>query len=618
MPVDRWNMHSTQRDPFPIFAEFRKRQALEQSVMRRGALRLSTVPRERTTADAVRLALEAATRSGLTNPDELVPADARYKTLAAALEDFLQQNGTANQKLRGEESDSVVALGTSMDRSRSDAVSPRALRIWDLLERTTMDAPAHGVLVLRGKALVETTLLECLYNIYPRMRSKHAQVLVHQSCGLLSVSRIASRLGLVDMFGVHTEAGLWRELNTLQERMRTARRMATIHKERMEEGLGAQRRWYWRSVLKSAARKVAKFPVTPDQIQPRLEWLRHQVFQWIACVDELEGSVIARTLILRLFCSQLGRKWHAVQLERQARRALGSGAPSSSLNAMPTEGKAARESLAAALAQVDGEAVGMPFRDALDENDTSHPMVDFGRRKHDSRNSSYGDHATQPLVDDLRESRWESAKSLAPPMVVDLVNPPHAFREIQLVLKYDPFVADTLRGAPVDVDVSIQESVEVHETNSLAVTLDRQQFRQVQYKEVKLYAGRHCIGIGKGETEMIATQEASIHALLNYYLRQGPFVVDEDADARPAGPPVDPVSSQSPPGALDAENRSEAPEDPSVSDNRRSCHQARPDIDLMDVIMGADGGSEEALVKGKVDDASQPEAADDSVSSYFF
>lgn len=529
MPVDRWNAHSDQRKSSSEFSQHVRRKVAMRTVRKRGALSLSTVPAERTAADAVRLALETATASGLTNPDKLVEIDDQCAALATALKNFAEEveKHSAARHAPGS-STGIVSLGT---RDSSSSVTPRALQIWDLLEKTTMDAPAHGVLALRGKALVESTILECLYEVYPRMRSRHAQILIHQCTGLLPISRIALRLGLVDAYNVHTECGLWRELNTLRERFRVARRMATIHKERTVQGLMAQRRWYWRGALKSASRKLAKFPASVDQLKPRLEWLRHQVFQWIASVEELEGPGVARTLILRLFCSQLGKKWHTLRLERQAESMLKAHSSSSSSDARD----ALEKSFVELLEKRSGKA---KYRDALDENDTTHPLNDRARHRQEQRNSSFGTHAMQPLLDDVQSTRWQRAEHLAPPLVVDLVQPTNAFREIQIILKYDPFVSEELREAPIDVDVTIGKTVEVQETNSLSLSSDYQQFRQVQSMEVKLFAGHHCIGVGKGETEMLATQEASIHALLNYYLRQGAMLHNNNDNKQGVEPPT--------------------------------------------------------------------------------
>jgi hypothetical protein len=172
------------------------------------------------------------------------------------------------------------------------------------------------------------------------------------------------------------------------------------------------------------------------------------------------------------------------------------------------------------------------------------------------------------------------------------VDPANAFREIQLILKYDPFVSEELKGAPIDVDVTVGTSVEVAETNSTTSHSDYQQFRQVEVKEVKLFAGHHCIGIGKGSTELLATQEASIHALLNYYLRQGP-VFDVEVDRR-SQPPA---------------NRDDDPLTKAYDTN----DDAPPSFDMMDVILGV-GSSEEELPVAAESQAS-PRIAE---ASYFF
>lgn len=618
VPVDRWNQDGDKRQDNPEFVEHINQKKVLLDVRRRGAMQLSSPPRERTAADGVRLALDTAVAEGLTNQDELLTANEGYKKLAAALKKHSealsrQEKGVAESTTSStvSSSSSVVALGIDGDRALEQ--SPRAYRIWELLEKTTMDAPAHGVLSLRGKALVESTLLAALYDLYPRMRSRHAQHLVHQSCGLLSISRVAGRLGMIDSFQIHTECGLWRELNTLKERFRVARQMATIHKERANNGLMAQRRWFWRSALKSAGSRLKTFPVTAEDLLPRMEWLRHQVFQWIASVEELEGPAVARTLALRLFCAPLGRKWHTTQLERQVHQALQGDNQSPDAHKSNIELHEARQALEVALHGIARDSSGRPttFVDAIDANDTYHPLNDHGQLRREQKNSSFGTLAMQPIMDDVQRARWKSAEHLAPPQVVDLVDPVNAFREIQLILKYDPFVSEELRNAPIDVDVTIGTSVEVVETNSQTLHSDYQQFRQVEVKEVKLFAGHHCIGVGKGATELLATQEASVQALLNYYLREGTAfdtdVMDEKghtAAAASVGAVVagdDEVSRSVDDTVVSAEHEGVAVDGGEAS------------FDVMDVIMGVESTTETSNDVG----ASPPSPPLDE-SSYFF
>lgn len=580
MPVDRWNMHGDKRQNNPQFSQNLKQKGLARAIQVKGGIRLSSPPRERTAADAMRMALETATVEGLTRSESMYLVEERYKALAAALEAHTQAVGRQRQgqgapSSLSNGSSSVVAIGVSDDRGSE--VAPRALRVWDLLEKTTMDSPAHGVLSLRGKALVESTLLNAMYDLYPRMRSKHAQVLIHQCCGLLSTSRVAGRLGLVSVFNIHAECGLWRELNTLKERFRIARQMSTIHKDRTAAGLMAQRRWYWRSVLKVTARKLAKFPVTAEDLTPRLEWLRHQVFQWIATVEELEGSAVARTLIFRLFCSSLGRKWHVEQLERQAEQCLEASANLDGAAVVATQEKL-RTALAAVAPGPDGRR---PFRDAIDDNEY-HPLNNRALARQEQMHSSFGAPSTQPLVDDVQSARWSSVEHLAPPQIVDLVDPSNAFREIQLILKYDPFVSNELKGAPIDVDITVGAAVSVEETNSYTQHAHYQQFRQVEFKEVKLFAGHHCIGVGKGATEQLAIQEASVHALLNYYLRQGPaFEVEEGAPINRAMAAVD-----------DTPTTPSAPSYAVSSEEAGALGGAQLTDDMLDIMMG--GGADDS------------------------
>jgi hypothetical protein len=159
MPVDRWDKDNDKRQSNPQFADHLRRERLQREVRKRGALRLSSPPRERTAADAVRLALDTATAEGFASQDELLLADEGYKNVATALKHYAEalQNCRSSASSGGHNGDtatpnssSSVAMG--IDDGRSSEVSPRAYRIWELLEKTTMDSPAHGVLSLRGKA----------------------------------------------------------------------------------------------------------------------------------------------------------------------------------------------------------------------------------------------------------------------------------------------------------------------------------------------------------------------------------------------------------------------------------------------------------------------------------
>jgi len=519
MPVDTWNIHSKKRNVNPEYSKYRERMSLAKSVRKKGALKMSSVPVERTAADAVRLALENAEKSGFTNITSVLPSEGKAlytqilvstdkevhdtspcgtsSIVAGAFKIDVDSLSDENLHLDGD----ITTIGTSLARTThhgGGALQQRGRTIWGLLEKTTMDAPAHGFLSLLGKSLVEQTVLSLLYEHYPRIRSLHAQRLVHQATGLYSIGRVATQLGLVDIFGVHMEVGLWREMNVLRERLKTGRQMATLHKERMTLGIGAQKRWYWRNVLKSAGRKLKRLPVHENDLRPRMEWLRDQVFQFIAAVDAMEGSYKASVLIKRLFCSQLLR--YSVCRDLVRRTSL----------IKDGDEKVARSNDAKKLLV------------SMMENSwssTMHPLDARGLEMREATESSGGAHAMHPLKRRGYAS-VDHVSHMAPQLVADLIEPQHAFRESQIVLRYAPFVAPELRDAPIDVDVVVRNQVEVEEMNHLNSLVQAQQFQQVQYRVARLYAGHECVGEGKGESDIQAMQMASTHMLQNYYLRR--------------------------------------------------------------------------------------------------
>eukprot|EP00331_Platyophrya_macrostoma_P021477 CAMPEP_0176450250 /NCGR_PEP_ID=MMETSP0127-20121128/27026_1 /TAXON_ID=938130 /ORGANISM="Platyophrya macrostoma, Strain WH" /LENGTH=50 /DNA_ID=CAMNT_0017837873 /DNA_START=174 /DNA_END=322 /DNA_ORIENTATION=+ len=50
MPVDTWNIHSKKRNVNPEYSKYRERMSLAKSVRKKGALKMSSVPVERTAA----------------------------------------------------------------------------------------------------------------------------------------------------------------------------------------------------------------------------------------------------------------------------------------------------------------------------------------------------------------------------------------------------------------------------------------------------------------------------------------------------------------------------------------------------------------------------------------
>lgn len=344
MPVDPSDVHASRRQPNQLFEKYKAQLRLRRASERRGTLTLASVPSERTVGDAFRLMLETCEKSGYmstTGPSSLPKhlrelehcvdsvTRARADTDGEASSPTRAPTTTATLNATQSQSDASIAfsspfyaVGLSIAREAGhrllphaspDADPPPAVRAvdatWEMLDRTALNAPVHGALALRGKSLVETRVLRLAYRLYPRLRSRHVQQLLHQTCGLLPCGEIAVRLGFAELAQVSAEVSMWRELNVLHERMRVARVQAAAHRQRVEQGVAQQRRWYWRAVLRSAAARLHLFPVHREDLEPRLEWIRQSLFAFVAFVHLAEasgdGGVRVQPLIERLFCPAL-------------------------------------------------------------------------------------------------------------------------------------------------------------------------------------------------------------------------------------------------------------------------------------------------------------------------
>ncbi|KPA86777.1 putative mitochondrial Spliced leader RNA PSE-promoter transcription factor [Leptomonas pyrrhocoris] len=586
MPVDPSDVHSAKRQPSPLYEVLKAQTRRRRQAERRGVVQLGTVPAERSVGDAFRLMLEACAFQQLFSDTALTPVavrelealvDAHRKSKqerkakgAAAGADSHLHCGAAEDNPKKTTEASIKAHHTSVIASPlysvafHDSVVPVAAQhlsstapndtnsnhtlsvrmvdtLWDMLDHTPLNSPVHGELALRGDAVVRTTLLELAYEAYPRLRSRHVQQLLHETTGLLPCGRVAIRIGFAEQCGVEGDIAMWRELNTLSERLRLARKQATVHLQRMEKGVAAQRRWYWRAVLRSAAGRLKLFPVHKEDLLPRLEWIRSSLFAFIAFVEmaEQSGDTQARVkpLISHLFASQLARHVRRRRVLDAAAAAVESltanaNAPteafssdSPSRTAEESAGKEggndnsdlllAAERVAAELARVTART--SDEEEVLEER--THPMNRRADRTRDQYESSGGAHGTQMLHDESLERHAEAHARLAPPLLLHALSSTtiNAFKEAQLVLRYAPETSETLRHAPIDVEQAVRRVVDVQETNSYAALHHAQQYRQVEYTVCRLYAGKHCLGEGKGETLMSAMQDASLEMLFRYY-----------------------------------------------------------------------------------------------------
>lgn len=561
MPVNPSDVHSSLRSSNPLYEKYKSQRRVRRVAERRGAVKLATVPAERSVGDAFRLMLDVCEKDGLFSesasftPKYLRSLEEMLETLNTTLSSSATgakdevhqeaeccQHDSAFYTIGLSKARDTLLCGTDADASHYNGLTIRDVdAIWRLLDNTPLDSPVHGILAQRGKALVERHIATMAQEAFPRLRSKHMQALIHESCGLLACGRVALRLGFADMCGVGGEISMWRELNVLTERFNIARRKAAAHLQRIEKGVPQQRRWYWRGVLRSAAGRLKLFPVHQEDLLPRMEWIRGSVFAFMAFIEMAEqsgDSVRVGPLMNKLFCSQLGSFLHVAQILEKAQKAVDEllleNADGCRLTGELNAGVADNRRVLATRIQDELRKLRQMTEDELEVlSEKTHPLNTRADARRDQFASSGGAHATQSLRDDIFDDYQVTRHhKMAPPIVLHCIRPQNALKEVQIILRYDPNVPAALSSAPIDVDQVVRKVTEVHETNPYATLHSGQQYRQVEYTVCRLYAGRRSIGEGKGESLMEAMNEAAQHTLLNYYLKKGPSFMNKD-DKKP-------------------------------------------------------------------------------------
>ncbi|AAZ12202.1 spliced leader RNA PSE-promoter transcription factor, putative [Trypanosoma brucei brucei TREU927] len=534
LPVNPSDVHSISRANNPMYAKYQEGIRLRRRAERRGVIALSFVPSERSVGDAFRIMVEVCEKEGFFESKSSTPNYLRkVRELIKRAETELGtgervKNTSANPSFYDIGLSEARDLSRNADKSRhaEGNIETREIdSLWSLLNATPLDSPVHGILALRGKALLESIIANTVQQQYPRLRSKHLQEIIHECCSLLACGRAAFRLGFADVCGINGEINMWRELNVLTERFNTARHKAAAHLQRVEKGVTQQRRWYWRGVLRSSSKRLKQFPVRQGDLLPRMEWIRESVYAFVAFVDLAEKSgdnVRVVPLIENLFCGQISSFVSTNQTLKKAHRMVDMLSKARIECDATTEKEKIQqlESLStdienelAALEQFTDDELGVMSR-------VVHPLNARSDNRKEQFSSSGGAHAVQSLRDDIFDDyRVTRHNKEAPPMVINCMRPQNALKEAQIILRYDPNVSETLSSSPIDVDQVIRRVTEVHETNSYATLYNFQQFRQVEYTVCRLYAGKRCIGQGKGETLMEAVNEAAQHTLLNYYLK---------------------------------------------------------------------------------------------------
>lgn len=522
MPVDPNDVHSEKRSGNALVAQAQRSQRTRRWAERRGAIRLGEVPSERSVGDAFRLMLEACEAEMASAWATSAPSITKDGLRRILCEEFLDRIPASAMLRRTLAPSNPPKVEASPSSSISVVVSPSftASAIWQIVDATPLSSELHGSIVCKGRSLVFSTLSSTLHRNHNRLRSKHTQLFLHQCCGLLPCARVAQRLGLDVFANVDADVSMWKELSVLTERVVEARRKATQHRERAEKGLTRQRRWYWRSVLKSASGRLKLFPVKREDLQPRMEWLRDVLFAFVAfvCAGERSGEMTLPTdiLILSLFAPSYLQFLRDQEVIRESKRMVEMIERGADAGLSMTRGA---EMLKNELKKVESMS-----NDEVEVADSaSHPLNVAAARRKAQYSASGGAHATEVLRDNLAEDHLKKYQSVAPPLVVHCTRSLNALKEVQLLLKYSPLVDAAIREAGgINVQREIQRSVEVSETNPYAsLSTGRQQFRAVEYSTCRLLSGRFCIGEGKGESLVEGIQNASQDAVSNFYLRGG-------------------------------------------------------------------------------------------------
>ncbi|KAG8348104.1 putative spliced leader RNA PSE-promoter transcription factor [Trypanosoma vivax] len=540
MPAKPDEVHCSLRSSNRVRELFLSEMRLKKQSEKRGSITLSSVSSQRTVGDAFRVMLECCEKEIPLSTKCITPIHER-KTSSFLCQDTDELYKPTHKTI---ETSSVTCSlpDTSLLRDcsishQSVAGDTRAVDIrivdsmWSLLDSTPLDSPVHGILALRGKSIVESVVAEMVEQEFPRLRSKHLQCLIHQCCGLLPCSRIALRLGFIDFCGLNGEVGMWRELNVLTQRFNAAKRNAACHLQRIEKGVPQQRRWYWKGVLRSSARRLKYFPIRMEDIRPRMEWIRASLFAFIGFLEMAENSgdlVKVRTLVKKLFCSQFVAFTNTQSAAILSQQPLGeltekTSSPTCSFNDVHhcCGGRAVH-----ADRNNNETQETQDFSNGCTELSDAHhhPMNIRADNREQQFTSSGGAHAVQCLRDDIADD-YRAVRHLgeAPPILFQCIEPKNALKEIQIILRHDPNISPSLSSAPIDVDQAVRRITEVHETNPYATLYNAQQFKQTEYTICRLYAGKNCIGQGKGETLMEAMHESALHALLNYYLKRNPI-----------------------------------------------------------------------------------------------
>lgn len=443
-------------------------RVLDDALGLEAVLKLGDVPKERTVGDLFRNCLTVCREKRFFDVREVDGFDGSA-TLAKHLKDQETQQQQGERRLADARE---VRSGAANLIQHDASVAATLEATWNALNSLPLTAPAHGPLATRGRALVELTIVADLHAAFPRLRSFHADVVIQSTTTALPCAYVAAAIGLVHFCNVTTDAELFREHVTLAEKKAHVVKQLALH-----EGLVAagkpHRLGHWRRQMARIHAARRSLPATPAELLPRAEWIRSMLFAFLGAVELGEGTAAAEILIRRLFLGGFSRQlW--------------------------------------------------------DETPDDHPLNKVSDRVAATRNSSNEVGAipySRPFAEKFEAPReYDDARTgkryTVPPLLTYSLTHVHAFKEAQIIIKYDPSTPAAIRNAPLDFEKTADTLETVEAEASARVEAGNAAHDSVQAMRMRFFAGTTVLGEGTDQTIELAMQAAARHMLCNYYFKR--------------------------------------------------------------------------------------------------
>ena len=100
-----------------------------------------------------------------------------------------------------------------------------------------------------------------------------------------------------------------------------------------------------------------------------------------------------------------------------------------------------------------------------------------------------------------------------PDVLVEIVDPPNALKEIQFIVKYSGLAPASIEGQPI----SFRPAYVTADDDPPQDYTTEQQPQREKLMATELLFGEHVLGIGEGYDLQESMQEAAIHAVHNFY-----------------------------------------------------------------------------------------------------